>query len=91
MNAHEAFAERTKKIEALAYRLDHLAGLRESLIRDLNDVRELVERRHHEGLSAASLLSDLFTYHEQLKTKEHELADLLQSIEEFFAADQAGG
>ncbi|MEC7818538.1 MAG: hypothetical protein VX454_07700 [Pseudomonadota bacterium] len=91
MNPHEEFAARTKKLEALAYQLDRLIDRRITLIHEIHEVRKIVENRHHEGLAAASLLSDLLTYRDQVRTDEHELIRLLQSVEEFIGADQSDG
>ena len=91
MNPHETFAELTKKIEALACRLDRLIGRRKSLLHEFETVRQIVVKRHRDELSAAILLSDFFSYREQLRTDEHKLVNLLQSFDRLISEDQVGG
>ena len=81
MNASEAFAERTIEIETLALRLDRLIDRRARQVGEGEEIQQIIQRRHREGQSAASLVSDITFHLRSIRSCEKEIADLLDRIE----------
>ena len=87
MSVAEAFAARTDRLRGIIDRLDRLQGRRANLIEEF----AAIEIRHRKGELAASVISELSTYYNNIRKVDEEATKLLLEASQILSEGSSGG
>lgn len=91
MSVAEAFAARTDLLRGIIDRLDRLQGRRANLIEEFAAIRNAIEIRHRKGELAASVISELSTYYNNIRKVDEEATKLLLEASQILSEGYSGG